>query len=113
MVPTTQETLNDIRKSMQRIEKLAARWEKATPLAEDTMREYRDLARSGPSAVAPEGPERRGVWELLVGLDARTQAIAVYVHLDGMTQAEAAALLRVGRFPVPDPDHYHYPWPLV
>jgi RNA polymerase sigma-70 factor (ECF subfamily) len=49
-----------------------------------------DLARWAPSAVAPEGPGRLGVWELLTGLDARTQAIAVYVHLDGMTQAEAA-----------------------
>ena len=39
MVPTTQETLNDIRKSMQRIEKI-------TPLVEDTFREYRDLGRS-------------------------------------------------------------------
>ena len=25
----------------------------------------------------------------------------------------AAALLKAGRFPVPDPDTYHYPWPLV
>ncbi|HEY4393235.1 MAG TPA: RNA polymerase sigma factor [Polyangia bacterium] len=50
----------------------------------------RDLARWGPSAAAPEGPQRRGVWELLAGLDPRTQAVVVYVHLDGMTQAEAA-----------------------
>jgi phospholipid/cholesterol/gamma-HCH transport system substrate-binding protein len=39
VVPTTQETLNDMRKSMQRLERMA-------PLAEDAMREYRDLARS-------------------------------------------------------------------
>ena len=39
VVPTTQETLNDIRKSMQRIEKMA-------PLVEDTFREYRDLGHS-------------------------------------------------------------------
>ena len=39
VVPTTQETLNDIRKSMQRIEKM-------TPLVEDTFREYRDLGRA-------------------------------------------------------------------
>jgi ABC-type transporter Mla subunit MlaD len=39
VVPTTQETLNDMRKSIQRLERMA-------PLAEDTMREYRDLARS-------------------------------------------------------------------
>jgi uncharacterized repeat protein (TIGR03843 family) len=25
----------------------------------------------------------------------------------------ARALVRSGRFPVPDPDTYHYPWPLV
>jgi uncharacterized repeat protein (TIGR03843 family) len=25
----------------------------------------------------------------------------------------AAALVKAGRFPVPDPDTYHYPWPLV
>ncbi len=25
----------------------------------------------------------------------------------------AAALLEAGRFPVPDPDTHHYPWPLV
>lgn len=45
VVPTTQETLNDIRKSLQRLDKLAARAEKAIPLAEETMREYRDLAK--------------------------------------------------------------------
>ena len=39
VVPTTQDTLNDIRKSIQRIEKM-------TPLVEDTFREYRDLGRS-------------------------------------------------------------------
>jgi phospholipid/cholesterol/gamma-HCH transport system substrate-binding protein len=38
VVPTTQETMNEMRKSLQRLEKMA-------PLAEDTMREYRDLAR--------------------------------------------------------------------
>jgi ABC-type transporter Mla subunit MlaD len=45
VVPTTQETLNDIRKSMQRLERLAARMEKSVPIAEDTMREYRELAK--------------------------------------------------------------------
>ena len=37
VVPTTQETLNDIRKSLERFEKMA-------PLVEDTLREYRDFA---------------------------------------------------------------------
>jgi ABC-type transporter Mla subunit MlaD len=53
VVPTTQETLNDIRKSMQRIERLASRYEKMTPLVEETIREYRDLARSA-RAMVPE-----------------------------------------------------------
>jgi phospholipid/cholesterol/gamma-HCH transport system substrate-binding protein len=44
VVPTTQETLNDIRKSMQRIEKM-------TPLVEDTFREYRDLGHKLNDAV--------------------------------------------------------------
>jgi phospholipid/cholesterol/gamma-HCH transport system substrate-binding protein len=38
MVPTAQESLNQIRATLQRIEKM-------TPLAEETLREYRDLAR--------------------------------------------------------------------
>jgi ABC-type transporter Mla subunit MlaD len=53
VVPTTQETLNDIRKSLQRIDRLAARYEKMSPLVEETLREYRDLARSG-RAMIPE-----------------------------------------------------------
>ena len=38
VVPTTQEVLNDMRKSLKRFEDMA-------PLAEETMKEYRDLAR--------------------------------------------------------------------
>ena len=44
VVPTTQETLNDMRKSMQRLERMA-------PLAEETMREYRDLGRQTREAL--------------------------------------------------------------
>jgi phospholipid/cholesterol/gamma-HCH transport system substrate-binding protein len=51
VVPTTQETLNDIRKSMQRLERLAGRVEKMTPLAEETLREYRDLARASRQTI--------------------------------------------------------------
>lgn len=51
VVPTTQETLADIRKSIQRLEKLAARVEKSVPLAEDTMRAYRDLARRTQNSI--------------------------------------------------------------
>lgn len=46
VVPSAQEALNDIRKSMQRVERLAARVEKSVPLADDTMREYRTLAEN-------------------------------------------------------------------
>jgi ABC-type transporter Mla subunit MlaD len=51
VVPTTQETLNDIRKSLQRLDRLAARYEKMTPLVEETVREYRDLARSSRTMI--------------------------------------------------------------
>jgi uncharacterized repeat protein (TIGR03843 family) len=33
-------------------------------------------------------------------------------EVDAMAR-RAKALVKAGRFPVPDPDHYHYPWPLV
>ncbi|HLK89748.1 MAG TPA: RNA polymerase sigma factor [Polyangia bacterium] len=55
----------------------------------------RDAAHFAPAAAAPEGPARRGLWDLLAGLDDRTQAIVIYVHLDGMTQAEAAEVAGV------------------
>lgn len=51
VVPSTQETLAEIRKSIQRIEKLAARVEKSVPLAEDTIRSYRDLARRAEASI--------------------------------------------------------------
>jgi ABC-type transporter Mla subunit MlaD len=44
VVPTTQDTLNDMRKSLQRLENLA-------PLFEETIKEYRDLARATREAV--------------------------------------------------------------
>jgi len=37
----------------------------------------------------------RLLWDLLRDLDERTQAIVVYVHLDGMTHAEAAEVAQV------------------
>ena len=55
----------------------------------------RDVARQAPTAAAPEGPSRRGLWDFLSGLGERTQAIVVYVHLDGMTHAEAAEVAGV------------------
>jgi RNA polymerase sigma factor (sigma-70 family) len=42
-----------------------------------------------------ETPSSREIFELLDGLDARTQAIAVYVHVDGMTHEEAADVAEV------------------
>jgi RNA polymerase sigma-70 factor, ECF subfamily len=48
-------------------------------------------------AQAPwqERPSPCEVLDLLAGLDERTQAIAVYVHVDGMTHEEAAEVAQV------------------
>ncbi|MFO0926441.1 MAG: MlaD family protein [Gemmataceae bacterium] len=46
VVPSALVALNDIRKSMARLERLAARVEKSVPLADDAMREYRSLAQN-------------------------------------------------------------------
>ena len=46
------------------------------------------LARSQPEWRDPPSPHE--ILELLDGLDARAQEIAVYVHVDGMTHGEAA-----------------------
>lgn len=51
------------------------------------------MARSQPGWQEP--PSAREVLELLDGLDERTQAIAVYVHVDGMTHEEAAEVAQV------------------
>ena len=54
------------------------------------------LGRDGAGAVSePVAPGQRLVLELLEGLDPRTQAIAIYVYIDGMTQPEAAAVAGV------------------
>jgi ABC-type transporter Mla subunit MlaD len=45
VVPTTQQTLNEIRKSVQRMEKLANRAEKTIPQVEDTLKVYRQLGQ--------------------------------------------------------------------
>lgn len=55
----------------------------------------RDVARWHAAAVPPEGPSRRALGDLLAGLDARTQAVVIYVHLDGMTHPEAAEMAGV------------------
>jgi RNA polymerase sigma-70 factor (ECF subfamily) len=50
--------------------------------------------RPPPAAVsAPD--QTHDALQLLEGLDARTQEVAIYVYVDGMTQAEAAAVAGV------------------
>src|SRR5262249_48937588 len=44
VVPTTQETLDQMRRSLQRLERMV-------PLGEDTLREYRDLAREARAMI--------------------------------------------------------------
>jgi len=53
----------------------------------------RQLAQAPPATV--DAPEARMLRELLRDLDERTQAIVVYVHIDGMTHAEAAEVAQV------------------
>jgi len=53
----------------------------------------RRLAPGAPAAT--EQPEARLLWDLLRDLDERTQAIVIYVHIDGMTHAEAAEIAQV------------------
>jgi RNA polymerase sigma-70 factor (ECF subfamily) len=53
----------------------------------------RQMAHTEP--VVGAAPEVRLLWDLLRDLDERTQSIVVYVHIDGMTQAEAAEVAQV------------------
>jgi RNA polymerase sigma-70 factor (ECF subfamily) len=53
----------------------------------------REVAAASPAAA--DAPETRLLWDLLRDLDERTQAIVIYVHLDGMTHAEAAEVAQV------------------
>ena len=53
----------------------------------------RQLAHTAADGTDP-GPARQ-LRELLRDLDERTQAIVIYVHVDGMTQAEAAEVAQV------------------
>ena len=52
-----------------------------------------DVDASSSSGAA--NPARRGLRDLLADLDERTQAIVVYVYVDGMTHAEAAEVAQV------------------
>jgi RNA polymerase sigma-70 factor, ECF subfamily len=56
----------------------------------------RDVAAGAAEpAHQPEGASRQMTRELLEGLDHRTQELAVYVYVDGMTHAEAAEVAGV------------------
>ena len=59
VVPTTQELLNDIRKSMIHLDRLASRVEKTMPLVDETLRDYRDLARQAMPELEKTGSEVR------------------------------------------------------
>lgn len=63
--------------------------------AERTRRKH-DAALAGSSAATAADAAGPGeIAELLRGLDERTQAIAIYVYVDGMTQLEAAQVAQV------------------
>jgi RNA polymerase sigma-70 factor (ECF subfamily) len=59
-------------------------------------RRKHDAALAGGDVAAADGAPGPGqILDLLRGLDERTQAIAIYVYVDGMTQLEAAQLAQV------------------
>ena len=72
----------------------------ATNLCLNALRDGK-LRRDADRRLVPTAPvtsdptEARLLWDLLSGLDERTQAIVIYVYIDGMTQAEAAEVARV------------------
>jgi RNA polymerase sigma-70 factor (ECF subfamily) len=64
-------------------------------LRDRTSRRERDARLVQSQPEWQERPSSREVLELLDGLDERTQAIAVYVYVDGMTHDEAAEVAQV------------------
>lgn len=64
-------------------------------LRHDKVRAFEHACDGTAPTTDPTAPGQRLVLELLTGLDPRTQAIAIYVYLDGMTQPEAAAVAGV------------------
>jgi RNA polymerase sigma-70 factor (ECF subfamily) len=64
-------------------------------LRDGAARRQADRDAAPPATVAPEGPARRLLWDLIGDLDERTRAIVVYVHVDGMTHTEAAEVAQV------------------
>jgi RNA polymerase sigma-70 factor, ECF subfamily len=80
-------------------ELLAWLYRVATNLCLNHLRDGRVRA-AGPldeveASTDPPGPNRQLVASALAGLDERTQAIAIYVIVDGMTHAEAAEVAGV------------------
>ena len=65
-------------------------------LRDERVRRKHDAALAVGSASTVDGGGGPGpIAELLRGLDERTQAIAIYVYVDGMTHAEAAQVAQV------------------
>jgi len=56
---------------------------------------HASLQFSLPSKSGADPTSARDVLDLLRGLDERTQSVAIYVHVDGMTHKEAADVLQV------------------
>jgi len=87
VVPTTQQTLTDMRKSLQQFEKLA-------PLLEETIREYRDLAKATREAI----PELRRTNDEVRGLATAARETVPNV---GHTSDEVRELAKAVRETVP------------
>lgn len=64
-------------------------------LRDGRLRRDADSRLAATSPAAAEAPETSMLWDLLRDLDDRTQAIVIYVYVDGMTQAEAAEVAQV------------------
>jgi ABC-type transporter Mla subunit MlaD len=88
VVPTTQETMNDIRKSIQRLEKMA-------PLMEDALKESRDLVRNLRDSV----PDARRMMDEVRQL---SQAVRETVPDLRKTNDEARELFKATRESIPD-----------
>ena len=74
----------------------AATSECLNALRDERTRRKHDAAVAAGGATTVDGAAgSRQILEILRGLDDRTQAIAIYVYLDGMTQLEAARLAQV------------------
>ena len=64
-------------------------------LRDGKLRREADRRLAPAAAVSPDPTAARRLRDLLRDLDERTQAIDIYVYVDGMTQAEAAEVAQV------------------